>query len=129
MKPADPLTLPTVEPEVIERRRRLRRLIDDIKASETYDHAMVFHFCGTPACACGHFLAAPDLRAEFDARHPDIVLPADSRFMFASPQVIKRVAADLSIPWRVFDDPSPFHDGTKAGVLAYLRKCLAEMEG
>ena len=127
MKPADPLTLPTVEPEVIERRRRLRRLIDDIKASETYDHAMVSHFCGTPACACGHFLVDPDLRAEFAARHPDIVLPADSRFMFVSPQIMKRVAADLGIPWRVFDDPSPHHDGSKAGVVACLEWLLGRM--
>ncbi len=128
MRMIDPRDIPNIDPESIRRRQRLQRLIATIERSETYDHAFVFHFCGTPGCACGHFLADPELRADFLQDNPDIDLPRHRSPIAVSPQVMKRVATTLGIPWRVFDDPSPHHDGTKAGVISclqgYLRRTL-----
>ncbi len=124
MRKIDPRDLPNIEPADIRRRRRLQRLIAGIERSRTYDHAFVFHFCGTPGCACGHFLADPGLRADFLRGNPDLDLPRHRAPVAVSPLVMKRVATALGIPWRVFDDPSPHHDGTKAGVIACLKGYL-----
>lgn len=124
MQMFNPRDVPNIDLKSIRRRQRLLRLIANIDKSETYDHAFVFHFCGTPGCACGHFLADPDLRAEFLRQNQDIDLPANRSPIAVSPLVMKRVAVALDIPWRVFDDPSPYHDGTKAGVISCLTAFL-----
>ena len=92
MRKIDPRDVPNIDLDTIRCRQRLRRLITGIDRSETYDHAFVFHFCGTPGCACGHFLADPDLRTEFLRDNPDINLPRDRSPIAVSPMVMKRVA-------------------------------------
>ena len=124
MQMIDPRDVPNIDPENIRQYHRLQRLIATIERSETYDHAFVFHFCGTPGCACGHFLADPELRSDFLHHNPDIDLPRHRSPIAVSPQVMKRVATALGIPWRIFDDPSPHHDGTKAGVISCLKGYL-----
>ena len=134
MKHTDPKTLPTVslvETETEAKCRRFRMLIADIEASETYEHCIWLHFCGTPACLYGHLICNRALMAEATQLGLSFDIPRGGQTTGVSLESLERAALFLGISTAAFLGCAwqMLHDGTKAGVLAYLRSRLAEMEG
>ena len=44
-------------------------LIEDLKASKTYDQTMYFNECGSPACIAGHILARNGYQYDSEVRN------------------------------------------------------------